>query len=519
MQSNLRRSATTLFILTPAALLAACSSSDSWRSSRADTNARTDDGSNGTMRSDGYYTNSSQGSSSADSRTAQSSSRSVTDPYGDGVGAVKSINREFDLANNRANNPNWRDGPSRYDNQNPSHDSSSSRYNTGISRNQSPAEGTLNNQNIAKGTVVPAGSTTGTNWQNRQDDASMQQGQQNWQRGERSGTQNEQQNWANRNQNSDPNWNSNNQQLPPRQEDGNWANRNLDTTNMTTPEQQAAARHMSNPQTNPSNSNAQFNQNSSGQYNTAQNNGANRDSSVMSPTSSQQAAARDIADPATNPTNSNAQIGQQNTASGNQPYSTRSADLRGAGQPALVAANATADSRILSLVHMKNQEEISLGRLAASNGSSAAVKEYGNMLVLEHSAADAKVLAVASQTGTQLLSDTETMNMIRADRITAKDQAMDPAKDKDREKMADDSTVRKDPAEELRSLSGTDFDKAFSEKMVKGHQKLAAAIEKAQPQVRNEQTRQLLNELLPTIQKHEKLARQLPGFTETASVR
>ncbi|MBL8887274.1 MAG: DUF4142 domain-containing protein [Phycisphaerales bacterium] len=715
MKTNRRRNVSAALILTPAALLAACSTSDGWQSARSDTaDSRYDY--NGRSRSDvasrdrGSYT-------TADGRTVYYSDRYSNDPYGDGVSGgpgtrAAALNDGSEMAyttrTNERNNPNWRDGPTRFDNDNPSQDNSSSQYNTGVARNQSPAEGTVNNQNLAKGTVQPqnhgryqdqgqnqqgtptqidntnrrwesdqriaspseqewrdrqwnnqnqldrqnpsndnsssqyntgvarnsspnegtvnnqniakgtaqsgyrtadgrwvnAPQSNTQSWYSRQDaarnqsDAStnpsnsnVQQGQPNWQND---------QNWV-RNNNTNQNWNQGNQQLPPREQvrdpQGNWIERNLDTTNMTTADQQAAARRMSDPATNPTNSNTQFNQ-VNGQYssvpnnqdystrhypvqntnpnysnqttastnrapsngveplgpqnnwgagrtqnNNQNNNPNNNPNNNIAQTSdpanrgagwtdnSKQVAARQMSDPATNPTNSNAQIGQQSVAGLNQSdqqnqsnpaYSGRPADLNAAGQSQVYASSATADQKILSLLHFKNQNEIELGHLAATNGSSAAVKDFGNMLVREHTSADARVMTVASQTGTALMSDAETQNMIRAENAAmAKDRMGKDhmSNDLNREKMADDSQVMKNPVDELRGLSGADFDKAFAQKMVKGHEKLASAIEKAKPQVRNEQTRQLLSELLPTIRMHERMARQLPGYTETASTR
>jgi predicted outer membrane protein len=772
MKTNFRRSVSAAVILTPAALLAACSTSEGWKSTKSDSTNSRSTGYSSDSRGDGYYTATDRTHTTADGRRVTTRYYS-NDPYGDGVSGGPGTNAmmsndgravSYNTRTNERNNSNWRDGPTRYDNENPSQDNSSSQYNTGISRNQNPAEGTVNNQNLAKGSVQPQNSqgwyenrgtridNTDTRWQNEQrmnqqtqqnqqsnpnwqannqqwnnqqqnaqqgnqqwdsrqqaarnegssstnpSNSNAQYGQQNWQSGDQSGQQN--QNWANRNQNStgmnqgsnqnwnqnnqstNPNWNQNNQQLPPRDAQGNWIQRNLDTSNMTTQDQQAAARQMSNPATNPSNSNAQFNQDNSGQYSSTQGNqqqnwqsgqqnqtGSNRDQNwnqgnqntnpnwnnnqasnsnwnqnnqnsnqnsnqgwnqnnqqrdaqgnwiqrnldtTNMTTPDQQAAARQMSDPGTNPSNSNAQFNQNNSgqyatnqsnqdysnrtypvqsgqnqnqnpnrnyanqtttnstpnngvervgpqnnwgtdgahtdntnvssgsqanrtnqansnqansnqANANQPYSSRSTDMNAAGQSQVFASSATADQKILSLLHFNNQKEIELGRLAASQGSSAAVKDYGNMLVREHTAADARVMAVASQTGTTLMSDTETQNMIRAEKAAmGKDGTADKNADRtndDRAKMADGTKEMKDPMEELRGLKGAEFDRVFAQNMVKGHQKLIAAIQKAQPQVKNEQTRQLLNEMLPTLQMHERTARQLPGFTETANAR
>lgn len=558
MKTAFRRNVTTLTILTPAALLAACSTSEGWHSSRPD-------------KSNTYY--------------------SSVDPYGDGVGAGAGT-RAADLQSGSAapyelrvtdrNNPNWRDGPTRFDNENPSRDNSSSQYNTGISRNQDPADGTLNNQNIAKGTVQPADgsahrsvdrweanraettqstridqSSESRSYQNdsrlaRQYDANRPEGPTRYDNQNPSNDNSSSQYNTGISRNQDPRegtinnqniakgtanpdgsnqrWQQN-QQLPPRPWDSNWSNS----------DQQIAARGMSDPQTNPSNSNSQFGQpgsqyanqpvnpqNRTWQSQTDQYQGQRMTSSngvePLGPQNnwgadrartaevsrdpayrntvwtqdSRQAAARDIADPATNPSNSHAQIGQ----------TVPSDNVSAAGQPQAIASNATPDAKILSLLHYKNQKEIELGRLAAANGSTSAVREYGSMLVREHTAADAKVLAVAARTNTVLLSETETKSMIRAEKA---------AMGKNVEKAADDSRAMQDPVEELRNLSGTNFDRVFAQKIAKGHSKLASAIEKAKPEVRNESTRQLLNELLPIVQKHEQMARELPVFTETAS--
>lgn len=679
MNTNLRRNVSAALILTPAALLAACSSSDSWHSTRSDTTDSRYDY-NGTSRNDIAFK--SRSYRAADGRIVYTDG--TYDPYGDGVSGgpgTRGFNHDrTDLAyttrTNEQNNPNWRDGPTRFDNDNPSNDNSSSQYNTGITRNQSPTEGTLNNQNLAKGTVqpqyenqaryqeqrpyqnqptyidntnrewdsdartaqlekqkrereesarlnrqdqmnttgqlanqnpsrdnsssqyntgisrnsspnegivnnqniakgtaqsgyrtadgrwvnAPQGNTQG--WYSRNEAArnqgdpstnpsnsNTQHGQQNWQNDQRFADSDNSGRYSDQTRYSNQNWNQNNQQLPPRvrDENGNWVERTFDTTNMTTLDQQAAARQISDPATNPTNSNAQFNQ-ADGQYALSNKDYGRRTDPAQNPTYSNQTTASTSrapsngveplgpqnnwgadrsqnntnvlgSDPATNPTKSNTQAGQQNVAGRqmqpNQPaQNSRTADLNAAGQPQVYASNATADQRILSLLHFKNQKEIELGQLAATNGSSAAVKDYGNMLVREHTAADAKVMRVASQTGTTLMSSAETQNMMRAEKAAMSKDVMD----NDREKRTDDSQV-KDPIDELRGLNGADFDKAFAQKMVKGHAKLASAIERAKPQVRNESTRQLLNELLPTVQMHERMARELPGYGATSNAR
>ncbi|MBX3387821.1 MAG: DUF4142 domain-containing protein [Phycisphaeraceae bacterium] len=448
MNTHLRRNITVAAALTPAALLAACSS---WNSQS-------------------YAT-----------RDNQEMNRSGTsDPYGDGVsGGPGYYNAENRLArgdNQQHNYYSTTDNSgnvTRFDNDN-RQDNSSSRYNTGVSRNENPADGTLNNQNLAKGTVQQLPPRV------------INQNDPNW------SDQNSGQYQANQG-----NWNQNNQ--PGRyQANQSWNNQS------NQPNQSGSSQSWNNNQI------------------------ARNDRNASAQDSSRVAAAQAIADPSTNPSNSNAQIGATNPTRSDEANMRRNDDrMAAAGQSQQnYAANTNPDARILSILHVKNQEEIEIGRLANLRGSDAAVREYGEMLVRDHTSADSKVRSVASQENITLMSDAETQRLLRSEK--SGDKSASKAADnsaansgRDAEKNADDSDMQKrqSPIEELRSLNGAEFDRVFAEKMAKGHAKLIAEVEKAQKQVRSEPTKQLLTELLPTLKMHERLAKELPGYTETASAR
>lgn len=461
MKKFICRNITIAAALTPAALLAACSS---WNS---------------------------QSYASRDSRDTNRSS--AYDPYGDGVaGGPGYYNTENRLAyssdaNRSTHARNYystgdnNGNVTRFDNDNPSQDNSSSQYNTGITRNQSPAEGTLNNQNLAKGSVQQLPPRV------------VDQNDPSWARQDRTQYPPSQNNQA---------WDQNDQSRQF-QANSNQPNQNWNQSN------QAAQSQANQP-----NQSGQANQS----WNSRNNAASNQDPAyrnAMWNDSSRVAAAQAISDPSTNPTNGNAQVGATNPTRSDEVLTRRESDLAAAGQSQQTyASNSSADSRILSLIHMKNQEEIQIGQLASSKGSDAAVRNYGEMLVRDHTSADAKVQSVASQANITLMSDAETRRLTHAEKSGTQPDRL-------HEKYADDSNVQrtKDPMEELRSLNGADFDRAFAEKMAKGHAKLIAEVEKAQSQVRDAQTRQLLNDLLPTLKKHERMAKELPGYTETASAR
>lgn len=152
-------------------------------------------------------------------------------------------------------------------------------------------------------------------------------------------------------------------------------------------------------------------------------------------------------------------------------------------------ASASPDARILSILHAKNQEEIKLGRLAQQNGQSQEVKEYGQMLVRDHSANDAKVVQTARDAGLSLMSADEVKEMCAGEKG----------------KNAPDA----DPMAQLQNKTGAEFDIAFSKLMEDAHQDVIAMVEDARTRVTNPQVRTLLADTLPKLRQHENHAETL----------
>ena len=131
-------------------------------------------------------------------------------------------------------------------------------------------------------------------------------------------------------------------------------------------------------------------------------------------------------------------------------------------------AFAKTDKEFLSDVVQANLAEISVGELAVKNGKSEDVRSYGQMLVTDHSAANAKATALA----------------IKHD-VTAPTEPKADAKE-----MHD----------KLAQLSGDAFDKEFAKDMVEGHKKVIKEFEEqanGSGDVAN-----FAKETLPTLQKH-----------------
>lgn len=166
------------------------------------------------------------------------------------------------------------------------------------------------------------------------------------------------------------------------------------------------------------------------------------------------------------------------------PNNRQSADTMGMSSP---------DVRILSVLHMKNAKEIELGKLAQQNGSSDDVKKFGEMLVRDHSACEQKVQSAAKSAGITLLSDEQTRQVLANERVSG------------------GPMPGTDPAAELRGLQGSDFDRAFGQKMLDGHRMLIQTVEKAQGEVRNDKVSQLLRDTLPKLREHEQMAMRITG--------
>jgi putative membrane protein len=136
----------------------------------------------------------------------------------------------------------------------------------------------------------------------------------------------------------------------------------------------------------------------------------------------------------------------------------------------VLAADAPPPSEVLSKLHQSNQKEIEMGKLAQKNGNSKEVKQFGKTLVQDHTAADRKVVGLAKQEKIEL-----------------------PAP----------------PAHDMDIPAGPEFDGKFAQSMLDDHKKDVAETSDARDKTSDPKLKKLLNELLPTLQKHEDMAQKL----------
>jgi len=146
---------------------------------------------------------------------------------------------------------------------------------------------------------------------------------------------------------------------------------------------------------------------------------------------------------------------------------------------AFALADVTA-SDVLNNLHATNQAEIHMGAVAREKGSTDEVRDYGKTLIRDHEDNDRKVIALAAKDG-----------------ITLKSTKPGP--------------MDKMEMKHLKSLTGSDFDKAFAKKMIDGHKAKIGEMESAQASALPDDVRDLVANTLPVLHKHLDMAQKIDG--------
>jgi putative membrane protein len=113
--------------------------------------------------------------------------------------------------------------------------------------------------------------------------------------------------------------------------------------------------------------------------------------------------------------------------------------------------------------------EVAIGRLAAAQGQSQGVKDFGNLLVTDHGAHKQELASLAQAAGAPVTDDP--------------------------------SDEAKANLEKLKALRGAEFDKQFKAMMIEDHTKDIAKYEK-QASSGDSRTAALAQKTLPTLRKH-----------------
>jgi putative membrane protein len=148
--------------------------------------------------------------------------------------------------------------------------------------------------------------------------------------------------------------------------------------------------------------------------------------------------------------------------------------LVSAGLLVSTAAAATpismADTNFILAAAQGGMTEVKLGELAATNGMRADVKEFGQMMVKDHTAINDDLKALAAQKGITL-----------PDSLDAKHQAM---------------------VDRMMALTGSEFDDAYIKGMIKAHTKDAKAFKAESAATQDADIKTFLDKSIPVVEAH-----------------
>jgi len=139
---------------------------------------------------------------------------------------------------------------------------------------------------------------------------------------------------------------------------------------------------------------------------------------------------------------------------------------------AAFAAGSTPDAKFYKEAAEGGMAEVQLGQLAQEKSSDAKVKEFGSLMVTDHSAANDKLKALAASKNVDLPSSPSVGEMAEKAKLEV--------------------------------LSGTTFDKSYIKGMVKDHKEDIAMFEKEAHSGKDPDARAFAVATLPTLKMHLK---------------
>lgn len=149
-------------------------------------------------------------------------------------------------------------------------------------------------------------------------------------------------------------------------------------------------------------------------------------------------------------------------------------------------AASSPESELLSKMHAANQMEIKAGHLAESKGTTAQIRNYGALLVRDHSLADKKISMTAKQQNISLMPPM-------------------PKSPDEKQQME----MQKQAIADLEQAQGQDFDRKFVAFNSKAHDMAIAMVRKGSDQLKPSPVKKLTSMMIPILEQHNTLAKHL----------
>ena len=159
-----------------------------------------------------------------------------------------------------------------------------------------------------------------------------------------------------------------------------------------------------------------------------------------------------------------------------------------------------------SLINLK---EIRLGEAAQTNSQNKAVQDFGKHMVRDHTRLNERLVRIAKSEGLEL-PDTNIFDV----------PVMQPPEEKEAtELMTETPQQRLQRAQwdvhSLVLLSGPDFDRAYADAMVQGHEKAIQKFQDASAALQDDQLKRYAERGLIIIRRHYEMAQKLQSEVET----
>jgi putative membrane protein len=129
-----------------------------------------------------------------------------------------------------------------------------------------------------------------------------------------------------------------------------------------------------------------------------------------------------------------------------------------------------ADTNFILAAAQGGMTEVKLGELAATSGMRDDVKEFGRMMVKDHTAINNDLKALAAQKGVSLPDSLDATHQAMVDKLTA--------------------------------LTGSEFDDAYIAAMIKGHKKDAKAFKAESAATQDADIKSFLDKSIPVVEAH-----------------
>jgi len=177
--------------------------------------------------------------------------------------------------------------------------------------------------------------------------------------------------------------------------------------------------------------------------------------------------------------NSNSNTANANSSQNRNANRSANRNTSATGDQAGMAGMSSKDRDFLMDTAMDGLMEVELGRLAAQQGASDAVKKFGQKMVDDHTQANTELTTLATSKGVTLPTSID---------------------DKHRQDVT-----------KLSAMQGADFDRAYAKMMLKDHEKAVSNFEKQSTKGTDPDVKAFAAKTLPTLQEHLTMVRALPG--------